>query len=137
MHAMRKSAFSVLFFSIAVAPFFTLGCDLLKKGGDDAGIDVAAAPPTVAAVDAAVAPVDTTPPPTAAPLGGNTAVPVKPLADGGKPPVADAGVADAAKPVDGAAPAPTPTFPVIPGFDAGGLQIPNFDGGIPKPPWVK
>jgi hypothetical protein len=132
MHAMRKPLFSILAV-IAVAPFFTLACDMLKKG-DDAGVDVAAAPPTVAAVDAAPAPVDTTPPPPATPLGGNTAVPVKPVGDGGKPvPVADGG-----KPPDGGtAPTPTPTFtiPPIPGFDAGNFVPPNFfDGGFPKPP---
>ena len=136
---MRKPLFPI-FVVFAVAPFFTLACDMLKKGGDDAGIEAAAAPPTVAAVDAAVAPVDTTtPPPTVAPLGGNTGVQpiVKPV-DGGKP--ADAGVVgDAGKPVDGAAPAPTPTLtiPPIPGFDAGNFVPPNFDGGFPKPPWVK
>ena len=137
---MRKPLFPI-FAVFAVAPFFTLACDMLKKGGDDAGVEAAAAPPTVAAVDAAVAPVDTTTPPpgTVAPLGGNTAQPnVRPV-DGGVRPTDAGAVGDAGKPVDGAAPAPTPTFtvPPIPGFDAGNFVPPNFDGGFPKPPWVK
>lgn len=139
---LMKRFIPALLLVAAVVPFATTGCDMLKKGGADAGADGAVA---LAAADAAVNPAttDTAPPTattTAAPL--NTTTPIPPV----RVVTTDAGAktADAAAPVDagaakadgGAAPMPTPTLtiPPIPGFDAGGLR---FDAGGFKPPWQK
>jgi hypothetical protein len=125
--------------ALAIAPFPLAGCDLINKlkgGGEDAGLDAAAA--ADAAEDVAPPPAPTEDAATPAPTTTLTAVPtttvVRPVvvADAGT----DARVSDAAAPVDagsatvdagGPAPVPTPTlkFPNIK-LDGGAFKLPKM-----------
>jgi hypothetical protein len=133
----------ILFAVVALAPAIAVtACDMMKKDAPDAGVAPVPTPVAVG-IDAALVapPVVPTDPGPAPPLGGTTTAvnptptgttTVRPVAVDGAappPPAADAG----AKP----APTPAPTFPVIPGFDAGAFVPPAFDAGGFKPPWQK
>lgn len=126
--------------SLSICLAATAGCDLFKDKAVDAGSDGAV---TVTPAITEPAPADTTLTPaatTVAPL--NPATPTTPTSTVVQPTVKTDGgaVADSGAKADGAAPTPTPVFPVfdasaLQGFDAGGLfNIP--DGGF-KPPWQK